>query len=210
MPLIEHRQNKHYSLAIWETTEEPAFLWEKVRLGAAEETLYDRISHDKRKKEWLAVRLLLQDVLQISSEISYNNNRKPSISGYNISISHSNDMVTVIVSDFPCAIDIERVTPRVAKIAHRAFSEDELKAISTNEELTTYWCTKEAVFKLYGKGEIDLKKDIKIEKVENFKSGSITCNFLKKNVLLDGLILETFGDYKLVWIVDEKNISHGF
>lgn len=210
MPLVEKRQHDTYTFVLWEITESLDFFLERVYLTADEKITFEKIGSDKRKKEWIAVRFLLQTELTISSEIKYDENRKPSIPAINIGISHSQYMVSVIVSQYPCAIDIEEITPRVAKIAHRAFSDKEIKQAPTDEQLTTLWCIKETVYKLYGSGEVDFKKDIEIQKIENFTSGLVSCRFLKKNVLLNHLNHETIGTFKLVWIVDNLNICDGF
>ncbi len=210
MPLYENRKKDDYSLALWEAIEELTFFLDTTRLSNSEFSFFKRITNEKRKREWIIVRYLLQNLMGISQEICYSENGKPSITSQNISISHSGRMVALILSNYKCAIDIEQVSQRISKISHKAFSANELSFAHSDEELTVLWCVKESVFKLYGNGDVDFRNDIAIDSIKDFNSGVISCRFLKKNVLLDNLNLETIGNYKMVWVVDNLDICNGF
>ncbi|HOG20376.1 MAG TPA: 4'-phosphopantetheinyl transferase superfamily protein [Salinivirgaceae bacterium] len=210
MPLFAKRQYEHYAIAIWNVTEELSFFADKTIFSANDKSYYQRVNNERRKREWVVVRYLLQNIIGIDDEIRYDENGRPKIKSHYISISHSGYMVVVIVSKYRCAVDIEEVRARISKVAHRVFSNSELSFAQTDEELTVLWCVKEAVFKLYGNGEVDFKHDIIVEPIKDFKSGAISCRFLKKNVLLNNLNLETIGNFKMVWIVDDLNICHDF
>jgi phosphopantetheinyl transferase len=116
MPLVEKREHENYTLVVWDTTEETEFFFQKVALRLSESEVYQKITNDKRRKEWLAVRFIMQEILAIASEITYDQNRKPHIPEVHISISHAGNIVSVIVSKYPCAIDVEEITPRVSKL----------------------------------------------------------------------------------------------
>ncbi|HPW66520.1 MAG TPA: 4'-phosphopantetheinyl transferase superfamily protein [Salinivirgaceae bacterium] len=210
MPLFAKRQLEHFTIAIWNVTEDLSFFTEKTNFSANDKSYYQHINNERRRREWVVVRYLLQNVIGIDEEIRYDENGRPKIKSHHISISHSGSMVVIVVSKHRCAVDIEEISSRVSKVAHRVFSDSELSFAQTDEELTVMWCVKEAVFKLYGSGEVDFKSDIKIESIKDFKSGVISCRFLKKNVLLNNLNLETIGNFKMVWIVDNLNICHDF
>lgn len=202
MPLVESRNTESYNMALWNTTEESSYFAEKIHLSHNETAYLNKISNPKRKKEWLSVRHILQNVLCFDEEIQYTPQRRPHLKSQNISISHSGNMVAVIVSKHKCAVDVEQISPRVAKISHKAFSQQELTLANTNDKLTALWCIKETVFKFFENPDIDFINDIEIKEIDQYNSGTVSCLFSKENIMLNNLTLETIGDYKMVWIVD--------
>ncbi|MDD2564842.1 MAG: 4'-phosphopantetheinyl transferase superfamily protein [Salinivirgaceae bacterium] len=209
MPLVDKRICNDYSLVIWSVEGNLESLLESITLTNDEHRFLEKINNTNRKIEWLTVRYIIQNELGITDPIGYDENGKPGLPNQKISISHSKQLITVLVSLYPCAIDIEQVGQRVGKIAHKAFNESELQHATNNDLLTILWCTKETVYKLYGEGSVDFKTDITVLPIENEMEGSITCYFEKKKTLIDSLQLETLNDYKLVWIVDKKEKCHG-
>lgn len=125
---------------------------------------------ENKQKQWLAVRLLLNELLP-NAQISYNELGKPMLSNdWNISISHTNDFAAVIINmDEECGIDIESISNKVAKIKHKFLSSKDLAQLQTDEELTIYWSAKETLYKYYGKKEVLFIENLFID---NFKISS--------------------------------------
>ena len=104
---------------------------------------------DARKLEKLAVySLLFMMTGDTNLRISHNEAGKPSVNGWNISISHTKGYAAVILSkDKNVAIDIEHISPRVYKIADRFVRTDE--DASTLESLLLHWSAKETIYKYF-------------------------------------------------------------
>lgn len=97
-------------------------------------------------------------------QIGYDEYGAPQIDVPNlyVSVSHSRGVVAVLLSDNPCAVDIEQSERDFGKVASRYISERE-RAIA--EEYGLYaemWCAKEALYKYYKRGALDLVDDLTI------------------------------------------------
>lgn len=80
--------------------------------------------------------------------IQHDPSGKPSIDGWNISISHTKGYVAIILShNRNVAIDVECISPRVNKIASRFLRPDE-KAPDLLSRLV-HWCAKETMYKYF-------------------------------------------------------------
>ncbi|MBQ1694759.1 MAG: 4'-phosphopantetheinyl transferase superfamily protein [Bacteroidales bacterium] len=126
----------------------------------------DNCKAPKRRIELLSVRALLKAV-GIHQTIHYNDSKPYLDNGY-ISISHSADIAAIIYNpDYPVGIDIEKISPRIQRIATRAFSEEEIAAANGDlEKLTILWNCKECVFKLADDEGIDFREMISIQLAE--------------------------------------------
>lgn len=102
-----------------------------------------------RDCERKAVNSLLAAMLNSSNfKIEHTASGKPTIKGYNISISHTCGYVAVILSSkCQVGVDIEYQSERVDRIASRFMRTDEV-ADTTVKRLIN-WCAKETVYKLF-------------------------------------------------------------
>ena len=126
----------------------------------------DNCKAPKRRIELLSVRALLKAV-GIHQTIHYNDSKPYLDNGY-ISISHSADIAAIIYNlDYPVGIDIEKISPRIQRIATRAFSDEEIAVANGDlEKLTILWNCKECVFKLADDEGIDFREMISIQLAE--------------------------------------------
>ena len=139
---------------------------------------------EKRKKEWLASRLLLNEI-NPNYSISYNAFGAPELNnGSNISISHSKGLVAIIISQQQVGLDIEEISEKAIRISAKFVSTNNLNAL-TAEKATLIWCCKEAVFKWHQKGEVDFIADIKLHPFESIKKGEITAKFRDTRLILN-------------------------
>lgn len=205
MPIHNKRITTDYSIVIWEINEPVVFFEKHVTLTEKETQYYSRITNPRRQKEWLAVRYILQYELNIQAPLSYTQNGKPIVGKSCISISHSSDFVVVMISTKNCAVDIEKISPRVQKIAKRAFSEQEIANAATYELLTLYWCVKETVYKLIDYTDIDFREDLKIQPFSNEHEGKVTCEVKKPTHTFITLHFETIKNNKFVWTIYPYN-----
>lgn len=150
--------------------------------------LTEKYKSDERKREFLCVRVLLQEMLRTLGtkstltanwDIVHNAAGKPLLKGYHISISHTKGFAAVILSkNKEVAVDIEYFSDRVQRIASKFMRKDE-KAESL-DELLVHWCGKETVYKLFSENNLQFSQmhvkpfDTMCDwacEVENLKSG---------------------------------------
>ena len=139
---------------------------------------FDSIKNIKRKREWLSVRILLKELLGDYKEIRYDQLKNPYIdSDYNISITHSQNIVGVILSKSNhIGIDTEFMSDRILRTAHKFIISEELSKFKEDTKLKQIylnWCGKETLYKLKGGGGIDFKENLKIEINEIDDLGSL-------------------------------------
>lgn len=73
-------------------------------------------------------------------------------SKFHISLSHSGEYVTAIISKYKVGIDIQEISKKVEKIKSKFLSKQELKQCDNDIlRLNRYWTAKEALYKGYGK-----------------------------------------------------------
>lgn len=86
----------------------------------------NRFVSERRKMEWLSVRVLLYSMLQEDKEIGYSRETLSHRSFFFISISHTKGYVAVMLaSSVPVGIDIEQYAQRVHKVCDRYVRPDE-------------------------------------------------------------------------------------
>lgn len=135
---------------------------------------------EKRKQEWLATRVLLRELLDEEVSIAYHSNGAPFLLNMplNISITHTNGYVAVLLQEKPFAgIDIEERSERVLRIRSRYMNEKEEEAVSRANEpehLLIYWCAKETLFKMIGQEGVDFQTHLHISPFTYSKSGVLT------------------------------------
>ena len=79
-----------------------------------------------------------------------------------ISVAHGGERVAVAIADEPVGVDIESLDRNYERVKSRCMSPAE-EALSEMEEWpAVVWTAKEAIYKLYGKREVDLTEDIRI------------------------------------------------
>ncbi len=140
----------------------------------------------KRRDEWLSWRASLRRELGEGVEIEYRDTGAPYIvnSQLHIGVSHTRNRVAIIISDAPCAIDIELVSRDFAGVSSRYISDCERAVIEASNEpylLAIAWCAKEAGYKYAGGETVDFIKDIAIESIDT-ESKKIRIKILESSV----------------------------
>ena len=121
-----------------------------------------------RRKEWLAVRVLLKALLGREARIGYLEHGTPYLPGesLHISVSHTRGYAAVLLSETPFpGIDIEYISERVKKISTRFMSEGELGQVDPSREtvhMLLHWSGKETLFKALQEQEVDFRGDLHI------------------------------------------------
>jgi phosphopantetheinyl transferase len=139
------------------------------------------------QRAFLSVRKLLQEKNYTDFDLEYDEFGKPHLKdGKHISISHSHEFSTIIISDQKVGIDIELQREKIIKIADK-FVDYEFEFLNKqNQEeyirkLTVIWGIKEAIFKIRSEIGISFKSHIQTKAFEmNEKSGIATLTFQNK------------------------------
>jgi len=197
------------AIGVWKITESPEELKEMAVLDQSEEELYASFKSLVRKKQWLSYRILLQRMLAVGdSLLKYDEYGKPHLKNksHNLSVSHSGEYAAVITSNtVAVGIDIEQLKDRIFRISDKFLSEEEEKNIGESnrlEKLYIIWGAKEALYKCYGKPEVEFSRDIFLDSFDYLCSGEGICNARMKTP--EGLedyavFYEKIAGYMLVW-----------
>lgn len=192
-------------LGLWRMNERWEDLLGMLDLPTSEMTILEGISKEKRKREWLACRVLLKEMLGQNKVISYDPERKPHLAGSDmeISMSHSGDCVCVYLRQGAAVgVDIQQMKPSISKGAFYFLNEAELQwaELENNVQMHLIWSAKESVFKYAGDTSIDLKKHITINRFSGNQNGFFEVNLQKEDLAETIQIqFDTFEDYVLTW-----------
>ena len=204
MPVFfQHQINENTRLGVWKIEESEAFFKGNV-------PLHRHVTHPHKRLQHLAGRFLLQflfpdfpyELVQIADT------NKPYLPAelYHFSISHCGDYAAAIVSrDKRVGIDVELTTNKIVKIKDKYLSQEEQHLFNTESLATDYhlltllWSAKESVFKWYGAGEVDFRRDMRLSELDS-TSNTLRCDFGKPGVALR-LNYRLFDRLVLSWIV---------
>lgn len=199
--------NQHTEIGIWQIEETIDWFLSGLNLSTVEKDVYESFVNEHRKKQWLSYRCLLRAIIRdIPVNVEYDEHRKPFIRNHrgNISVSHAGEYSAVILSDkYQVGIDIEKITPRIEKIACRFLSNAEEDFIQEAERLKylyIIWGAKEALYKLYGKRNLDFQKQIRIQPFDLEKEAIFTGSIINGSNSLETMLFYRFiDDYVLVY-----------
>lgn len=134
---------------------------------------YPEIRHmrEVRKREWLAIRILLKALLGEEKKIIYVSGKPYLVDRqFYIGISHTKGYATIIVNkEKPASIDIEYISPRVEKIQAYFVNKTEENNLSQKNpliHLLLHWSAKETLYKFLDRKEIKIKTQLHINPFE--------------------------------------------
>lgn len=211
MPIYFHKIiNDFTQLAVWKIEETESFFAQKV-------TVQQQVTHLHKRLQHLAGRFLLPflypdfpiELIQIADT------RKPFLpnEAYHFSISHCGDYAAAIVSSTQrVGIDVELVTHRVNKIRYKFLHLTELinwniESLEDQEKfrtLTLLWSAKEAMFKWWGRGDIDFSECMQVEATILAPTGILKANFKKDDFSISlQLHYQLTNELSLVWVSND-------
>ena len=168
MPFAKKSETENGIAGIWELTDSVEQLRKNFNFTRNEKTEFGQLKNEKRKKEYLAVRLLTEKLLDKKPDIHYRKAGNPYLKNHtlNISISHSAELITVFLSEKIAGIDAENIFRNTEKITRRFLSDSEFKTTtqSNNRQLAfvMYWSAKEAIFKCASVQNVNFKNQIRV------------------------------------------------
>lgn len=210
MPLYDTKHiDSEVILAVWRIEEDLEELKEQVYLSNADKELYNTIRNEKRRKEWLTSRLLVQLMLEEEYTISYEETGRPYIlnSAWNVSITHKNEFVGVLLArNKHVAIDIEELSARIDKIYDYYMRPEELNQLVRNHrnfQLHLYWCAKECLIKITGNRTLSILNDMYVHPIHPIMDSFNAEVIVEKTTTVFELFYEKLSnDYVVVWTVD--------
>ena len=171
-------------ILIWEIAEPKEELQPGLIINPEEWEEYQSISHPQKQLEWLSGRRAMQSLIEgkgwkyegmLKDEYG-----KPHLKTKTaeISLTHTLHYIAVAVHPItPIGIDLERVAEKLARVAPKFLSEAETEHADHNlKRLCTYWCSKEALYKLYGTRQLSFRDNIFVDPFTDdtsFLTGSI-------------------------------------
>jgi 4'-phosphopantetheinyl transferase EntD len=211
MPIFfQHTLDESAKLGVWKIEEDETFFLQEVMPQRD-------VTHPHKKLQHLAGRYLLKYLYPDFplSLIRVADTRKPFLpdEAYHFSISHCGDYAAAIVSrDYRVGIDIEIPTGKILKIEHKFLHEEERRMINDNglertHQLTLMWCCKEAMFKWWGKGNIDFSKMLRVSGGVYEGGGILQGNFIKGNLnVFFPLQYRIFPGLILTWVATSASL----
>jgi 4'-phosphopantetheinyl transferase len=208
MGLHFKKEHEDYVLGVWKMTENLQEMLDLYQPDTEDSTVIDKFINEKRKMEWLGIRLLLQEITGQKTKIVYDEHGKPCLEDqpYQISISHSREMVALIIShEHKVGIDIEEISEKILKIKHKFLNYKELKALRFGRDHVyhayLHWSAKEALYKIYGQKNLDFNGHMFIEPFFPKEEGSFNGYIETENFRQDyNLNYTKLGNFCLVWI----------
>ena len=161
MPLYRTYRKGELVVGVWKVEETIGQLRSMFKDFSLYESDLQKFKAEKRQLEWLAVRVLLKELLGEEKVIDYLPSGKPFLKDRSACVSFSHTCGYVAVAVHPTkevGIDIEQYGNRVSRLASRFVREDEMQSVRAGNEiyaLLLHWSAKETMFKLMNQSDVD-------------------------------------------------------
>lgn len=173
------------------------------------ETDLNKLKTERRKTEFLAIRIALKKVLgDAEKEIEYTADGKPILTdgSYKISFSHSKGYVAVIVHPYlEVGIDIEAPSKKLLNVSNRFLGSEEQAVYHYNgsmDYLRVAWSTKEALYKIIGESAYNFAEQLQIQPFFLKEKGSLQAIHTDTNKCYNvHYLLED--DFTLAYCIDD-------
>jgi len=170
LPLFYQKNiNTTTSFAVWQIDETVPELLSLLENKEEYAHVYS-LGKEHRQKEWLAVRVLLYNILGEHKSVDYAPSGKPFLAdnSFFISFSHTKKFAAVCIStEGEIGIDVEYRSDRVNRVVERFLSPTEIEyAGNSNLYFLVAWCAKETAYKKLGEEGLDFAKHFFMEKIE--------------------------------------------
>jgi phosphopantetheinyl transferase len=181
-----------------------------VKLKEKSATRLNGMKSELHQRAFLSVRKLLQEAGYSDFDLHYDQYGKPYFEdGTHISISHSHEFSSIILTNQNVGIDLEMQRDKIKVIAHK-FAETEKYFLNPNNEdyiqkLTVIWGAKEALFKIRNEVGISFKDHIEVLPFEiTSKQTVAVLNFENKKTEYD-IFFVAVENYTLVYAFEKRD-----
>lgn len=211
MPLYKKIEfNTATQIYIWKITESFEQLSQEVQLNPICQQRIATMKSEMHQRGFLSVRKLLNEAGYTDFDLFYDAFGKPHLhDGKHISITHSHQFSSIIVSDEKVGIDIELQRDKIIRIADK-FCDAEFQYLNNEvtsayiKKLTVIWGAKEAIFKIQNEKGISFKDHIVVNTFELHQTETTA------NLYFGGLdkefkiYFEEVEDFSLVYALEKK------
>lgn len=187
MPLEKLHTGPNRAWALWHIREEASALAAQVH---GIDTIPDNLTNPAKRLEHIAGRVLLSH-LMATLGLAYQGIRKdvhgkpyPQGHDLHLSLSHSYPYVAAIIDKTQTVgIDLEQPKAKLLRIAPRVLSAAELNDAGTDlAKHCVLWCAKEAMIKIYGKKDLVLAENLRVDPFQMASEGHILGRIIVKGV----------------------------
>lgn len=175
------RINKDRAYLLWRIDEPEELLIKDSTPDILAQPAYRKLTHPRRRREWLAARLALQQLLRKLGH-EYTALQKDAWgrpylvnSSVHVSIAHTDFFALVAIDgEAPIGIDMQLPSRKLQNVKEKFLNEEEIKDSGYDiEKLCIYWCAKEAIYKAYSGQSLSLKEDIHIYNFTKKEYGTV-------------------------------------
>jgi 4'-phosphopantetheinyl transferase EntD len=167
---------------------------------------FELINHTQKRAEFLASRFALSHLVP-NYNLSYEDRRPDLDSGEHVSLTHCTKYGgAMYCQNKRVGLDVELHRPELTKISRKFVRIDEKHFIIPGEELFYYqilWSAKEALFKLWKKGNVSFKEDLKIERFEVVEEGETHAQIFKSEIIKCKVHFSVLDGAYLVYAIEE-------
>ncbi len=157
---------KEAKIIVWKIVEDE----EQLLLMLGDYSVPERFAKYKselHRKQFLATQLLLQGE-NLLEKLEKDVNGKPILDNGYVSISHDSNYVALMISEKVCGIDLQSVTPKVLRVKHKFYDQDDAPVVGDEVVFQTLiWSIKEALYKVNGDPMVYFKEHLRIKRIEN-------------------------------------------
>ena len=160
-------------ILVWKITESYEQLFEEVQLNEKSLLRLNGMKSQLHQRAFLSVRKLLQQAGYSDFDLHYDESGKPHLLDKKfVSISHSHEFSSIIISNQKAGIDIEMQREKIIRIADKFVNNKELQRLKSFDiqdyikKLTVKWGAKEAIFKIRNEPGISFKDHIQVKTFE--------------------------------------------
>ncbi len=127
-----------------------------------------QLTAPRRRAEFVTWRALFHRHLGLDKVLDYTPEGAPCVVGspLYVGVSHSAKNVAVVLSDRPCAVDLESPDRNFARILPRYLSPDEQRLTADPRWPALAWCAKETLYKLARTEGLRLLEDLHLLRVD--------------------------------------------
>jgi hypothetical protein len=119
---------------------------------------------EKRRWEVYGTKLLFNELISNNELTSKKGIPYIKDNEKHISITHTNDLVAMIIADYYCGIDIESQERDASKIKHKFLNIRDFKNGDDKKEILKTWCMKEVLYKVKKEQKIMFNTHLFIQK----------------------------------------------
>ena len=184
MPLLNDLvPNKSLICKLWRIKKDENILDPEHELNPEDYQIFLKRKANNLKSQFLASRKLI-GLINPDLTISYNENIPVLSDNRNISISHSDEIVTILISkEDGIGVDVEKIKNKVHSVTSKFLSSNEIGFFGkdpSTRQLIRAWTAKEAIYKALRKPGISFSENIILDEF-NDKAQSANAKFISSD-----------------------------